>query len=275
MGKTGGIVGLIGGIFAAMAAVFTLTIGGVGAAFEAKQAGAIVDFGWYGLASSFLVIVFAAVAITKPSVGSFGLLVMSAVGAVVGGSFVAICLVLAWLGGVLAAIGVRSGTGTRVLWQWTGLPIGIIAAIAIALASGGPSTKAASAPAEVAVPVAAPVAPTIPSLGAYVGQHPIEVFKDTAVKAKFQNLLGKDYEQFITSLSVSDALSESSNFYFGSGCMAHACDEAGSAFTISKSTGAIAAAMLTKGGTFVAFGADNIRDMPAPLHAWYIEQGGQ
>lgn len=54
MGKTGGILGLIGGIFAAFAAVFTLAVGGVGAAFEAKQAGAIVDFGWYGLASSFL-----------------------------------------------------------------------------------------------------------------------------------------------------------------------------------------------------------------------------
>lgn len=220
-------------------------------------------------------IVFAAVAITKPSVGSFGLLVMSAVGAVVGGTFVAICLVLAWLGGVLAAIGVRSGTGDRVLWQWTGLPIGIVAAMAIALASSGPSTKAASAPAEVAVPVAAPVAPTMPSLRAYVGQHPTEVFKNAIVKAKFESLLGKDYELFYTSLSVSNALTESENFYLGEGCMPHACDEAGAAFTISKSTGALAAAMLMKGGTFLYFGADSIRDLPPPLYDWYKEQGGQ
>lgn len=146
MGKAGGIIGLISGIFAVMAAIFTLMVGGVGAAFEAKNAGTIVGFGWYGLATAFLVIVFGAVAIAKPSVGAFGLFVLSLVGAVIGGTAVAICLALAFLGGLLAAIGTKNAeTGKRIWWQWSGIPLGIAAAVPIALQMAEPSKQLSEA----------------------------------------------------------------------------------------------------------------------------------
>ena len=163
MGKAGGIIGLISGIFAVMAAIFTLVVGGVGAAFEAKNADAIVGFGWYGLAAAFLVIVFGAVAIGKPSVGAFGLLVLSLVGAVLSGMAVAICLTLGLLGGLLAAIGSKDPTtGKRIWWPWSGLPVGIAIAVAISLQIAAPSQDVSETPQTPAIiPEAAPTPVTL------------------------------------------------------------------------------------------------------------------
>lgn len=147
MGKAGGIIGLIGGVFAVIAAIFTLLLGGFGAVFEAKDASTVVNLGWYGLAAAFLVIVFGAVAIAKPSVGAFGLFVLSLVGAVVGGSAVAICLALAFLGGLLAAIGTKNAaTGKQTWWQWSGIPLGIAAAVTIVLQMAEPPKQVSEAP---------------------------------------------------------------------------------------------------------------------------------
>ena len=147
MGKAGGIIGLIGGIFAVMAAIFTLLLGGFGTVFDAKGAGTVVDFGWYGLAAAFLVIVFGAVAIAKPSTGAFGLFILSLVGAVVGGTAVAICLALAFLGGLLAAIGTKNAeTGKQTWWQWSGIPLGIAAAFTIVLQMAEPPKQVSEAP---------------------------------------------------------------------------------------------------------------------------------
>ena len=45
MRKSGGIIGIIAGIFALLAAFVTLFIGGLGSAFQAQGASAIVGLG--------------------------------------------------------------------------------------------------------------------------------------------------------------------------------------------------------------------------------------
>lgn len=108
MQKAGGIIALISGIFGTIAALFTLLVGGVGSAFKADQASTVVYLGWGGLAFSFLVIVLGAIAMGASSRIPGVLLILSAIaGAILGGTFVAICLVLALIGGILATFGVK------------------------------------------------------------------------------------------------------------------------------------------------------------------------
>lgn len=108
MQKAGGIIALISGIFGAIAGVFTLFIGGVGSAFKADQASTIVYLGWGGIGFSFLVIILGAIAMGANSrIPGFLLIVSSLAGAVLGGTFVAVCLVLALIGGILATFGVK------------------------------------------------------------------------------------------------------------------------------------------------------------------------
>jgi hypothetical protein len=172
MGKAGGIIGLIAGIFAVIAALATLAVGGFGSAFEAKGAEAIVNFGWLGLVAAFLVIVAGAVSIFNPGVGAFGLLFLSLVGAILGGTFVAICFALALLGGVVAAFGAKNmHTQKRQLWPWGGLVLGVIVSIALAvnMAEGSATaTAVAASPATDAVqhgaePATEPTSNTAPT----------------------------------------------------------------------------------------------------------------
>ena len=57
MRKAGGIIALIAGVFGILAAIATLFIGGVGAAFEAESASTVVGLGWGGIVFSFLTII--------------------------------------------------------------------------------------------------------------------------------------------------------------------------------------------------------------------------
>lgn len=182
MGKAGGIIALIAGIFATIAALFTLVAGGLGSAFNAESGSLIVAFGWLGLASAFGVIVFGVVAMFKPSVGGFFLLALSLIGAAVGGTFVAVCLSLALIGGIFAALGAKSD-GKRAYWPWLGAPIGLVLAITFATQMNKPSAPqvaraeqleavapvpvvAASAPVVATEPVAAPAFYQVPVVAA-------------------------------------------------------------------------------------------------------------
>jgi hypothetical protein len=108
MQKAGGIIALVAGIFGVMAAFFTLLIGGMGAAFEAEGSSTVVGLGWGGVLFSFATIVLGAVAISAKSRIPGALLIISSVcGAILGGTFVAIFMVLAFIGGILATIGVK------------------------------------------------------------------------------------------------------------------------------------------------------------------------
>jgi len=106
MQKAGGIVALVAGIFGTMAAIVTLLVGGAGAAFNAEGASTIVGLGWGGIAFSFTTIILGAVAMGAKSQLPGVLIMISAIlGGLMGGTLVAIFMVLAFAGGGIAIIG--------------------------------------------------------------------------------------------------------------------------------------------------------------------------
>lgn len=109
MRKAGGIIALIAGIFAVIAALFTLFVGGAGKAFETKGAETVVMLGWGGVAFSFLTIVLGAVCMGATSRLPGVLLIICAVaGAILGGTFVALFMALALVGGIIALFGKKA-----------------------------------------------------------------------------------------------------------------------------------------------------------------------
>ena len=106
MQKAGGIIGLIGGIFGVFAALVTLFIGGVNGALENEGAGVIVGLGWGGILFSFLCIILGAIGMQSTSKVPGALLTLTAIaGAILGGTLVAICMVLGFIGGILSMFG--------------------------------------------------------------------------------------------------------------------------------------------------------------------------
>ena len=105
MRKAGGIVALVAGIFGVGAAIITLFVGGLGAAFETEGATTVANLGWGGIAFSFLTIVLGAVAIgVKGRLVGTLLCLSSLAGAILGGTLVAVFMALALIGGILATI---------------------------------------------------------------------------------------------------------------------------------------------------------------------------
>lgn len=113
MNKAGGIVGIIAGVLGIFAALATLLMGGIGAAFQAEGANTVVGFGWGGVLFSFLAIIFAAVAMSRPVGGGIGLVATSILGIVLGGTLVALFMALALVGGVLALFGAKGHAQKR------------------------------------------------------------------------------------------------------------------------------------------------------------------
>jgi hypothetical protein len=106
MKKAGGIIALIAGIFGVIAAIVTLFVGGVGAAFGGEGADTVIGLGWGGIAFSFLTIILGAISIgAKGKVPGILLIICAIAGAILGGTFVAIFMVLALIGGILTVIG--------------------------------------------------------------------------------------------------------------------------------------------------------------------------
>ena len=107
MRKAGGIIALIAaGIFGIFAAGITLMVGGVGAAFKANDAHMVVGLGWGGVGFSFLVIVLGALSVTSSSrIPGMLLILASIFGAILGGTLVALFMLLAFVGGILATVG--------------------------------------------------------------------------------------------------------------------------------------------------------------------------
>ena len=102
MKKSGGIIALIAGIFGIFAAGATLFMGSIGSAFEADGATTVVGLGWGGVLFSFLTIVCGAICLSVNSKWpGIILIIVSFLGAVLGGTLVAIFMVLALLGGIL------------------------------------------------------------------------------------------------------------------------------------------------------------------------------
>lgn len=105
MRKAGGIVGLIAGIFGFIAAIVTLFLGGLGGAFDARGADTIIGLGWGGIFFSFMVIIFGSIQIgAKGKIPSILLTLSSLAGIFLGGKFVAVCLSLSFIGGILGLV---------------------------------------------------------------------------------------------------------------------------------------------------------------------------
>ena len=105
MKLAGGIIAILAGVISIGAALFTLFVGGVGGAVEAEGAETVVALGWGGLFFSFVVIVLGAVAIgVKGRIPGILLVIAAVAGAILGGTFVAIVMSLAAVGGILAAL---------------------------------------------------------------------------------------------------------------------------------------------------------------------------
>jgi hypothetical protein len=108
MVKAGGVIGLIAGVFGFIAAIATLFMGGIGTVFNEREGMQIIGLGWGGIICSFLVIIFSAVSFAKAKAGGICLIISSIAGAILGGGFVAVCLVLSLVGGILILIGSRN-----------------------------------------------------------------------------------------------------------------------------------------------------------------------
>lgn len=108
MNKTAAVLGIISGLLGIIAALFTVIFGGAASAMGAQNAETMINLGWGGVAFSFLAIVFGALVFSKPGVGGWGLILVSLFGAVLGGTFVAACMTLALLGGLIAVVSARS-----------------------------------------------------------------------------------------------------------------------------------------------------------------------
>lgn len=108
MQKSGGIIALIAGIFGVIAAIVTLMFGGVAAGFEAEGASTVVGLGFGGMFFSFLTIVLGAVAMgAKGKIPGILLIISAIAGAILGGTFVAVFMALALIGGIIATIGTK------------------------------------------------------------------------------------------------------------------------------------------------------------------------
>jgi len=109
MKKAGGIIALIASIFGTGAALITLFLGGlVGGIDAALETGSddgtkIVAYGFGGLVFSFLTIILGAVTMNaKSKIPACLLILCGLAGAYLGGTLVAIAMVLALIGGVIA-----------------------------------------------------------------------------------------------------------------------------------------------------------------------------
>lgn len=103
MRKAGGIIGIVSGVLAVLAAGITLMLGGVGSTVDAGGAGTVILLGWGGVVFSFLIIVLGAVMIgSKTSRVGVLMMLCALFGALFGGTLVAVFMVLAFVGGLLA-----------------------------------------------------------------------------------------------------------------------------------------------------------------------------
>jgi hypothetical protein len=106
MRKAGGIIALIAGIFGIISAGVTLFVGGVGSALNGEGASTVIGLGWGGVIFSFLTIILGAIALGVNSrIPGVLLIISSLAGAILGGTLVAIFMVLALIGGILVTIG--------------------------------------------------------------------------------------------------------------------------------------------------------------------------
>lgn len=103
--KSGGILGIIAGVFAIIASIVTLFVGGLGSAFHSNSGETVVGLGWGGILFSFLVIILSSIGLSKPKKCGWLLIIASILGMIFGGTLVAIFMILSIVSGILMIIG--------------------------------------------------------------------------------------------------------------------------------------------------------------------------
>jgi len=148
MRNAGGLVALIGGIFGVIAALVTILIGGAGAVFEVSNANTVIGLGFGGILFSFLTIILGAVAMKVKSKTTGTLIIVSAIlGMILGGTFVAIFMILPLIGGILVVteakkedkLNLEAGViSQKKVYQkgWFWMVIVIISIVIIAISEG-------------------------------------------------------------------------------------------------------------------------------------------
>ncbi len=91
MTKAGGIIGLIAGVFGVIATLVTSQIVNVIGSVDPSLASKAIVAGWCGGLSSFLAVMFGAVALSKARIGGWGLLLCSIAGVSFGMKPVVLC----------------------------------------------------------------------------------------------------------------------------------------------------------------------------------------
>lgn len=118
MRKSGGIIALIAGILGTGAAFFTLFAGAVVGGLESIEGvddtgggEMIVAMGWIGVLAAFATIILGAVAMNAQTKTPGILLIIAAIiGAIGGGTFTMIFMLLAAIGGILTLFGDKKDT---------------------------------------------------------------------------------------------------------------------------------------------------------------------
>ena len=135
--KTGGILAIIAGLLGLLAGFVTLLLGGLGSAFSASGFGDVVSLGWGGILFSLLVVIYGGIAISKPKPGATGVILSAIFGIALGGTLVAILMVLALVGGIMVAMGKPTEALPLDQKCWHGMAIAAIAPILCAVIIGG------------------------------------------------------------------------------------------------------------------------------------------
>lgn len=295
MRKSGGVVALIAGLLGFIAAVFTLVVGGIGSNFNADAGDTIIGLGWSGILICFLIIVLGAIAMNaKTFIPGILIIVSSIFGAIYGGTLVAVLMILALVGGVLACM---SDGSTPIEMQPQDaksnasslikiVVIAVVILITIFLLSKQNQPTAES---QVGITIPDNTIPTgessvladastqaaakteqNKSLEMYLGKPAVDILNDEAVNQNSQKLLGTHYDKFLVNLAVSSGLEMDSNYLLGFGCSESICPTEQAAFAIDKQTGEMVAVLISSDGDLL-FGVDSVNKLPANLQSWYAQ----
>lgn len=135
--KAGGILAIIAGLLGLLAGVVTLFMGGLGTAFAAGGASMVVGMGWGGILFSLLVVVYGAIAFAAPRAGATGLAFSAIAGMVLGGTLVAVLMVLALIAAVMVWLGNKKAEDGQTSGRWKGITAAAVAPVLAAVLIGG------------------------------------------------------------------------------------------------------------------------------------------
>jgi hypothetical protein len=138
--KAGGILAIIAGLLGVLAGVVTLLMGGLGAAFSTGGASTVVSMGWGGILFSLLVVVYGAIAFAAPRAGGIGLALTAIPGMVLGGTLVAVLMVVALIAALMIWLGnkkAQSTESTVTTGRWRGMAAAAVAPVLCTVLIGG------------------------------------------------------------------------------------------------------------------------------------------